>query len=366
MSTKNIKYSRRDFIKTGISAGIATSVLPVSFCSTDSQSVKRKYIVSIVKIGDNGISYAVEKAIDLLGGINSLTQGKEKILLKPNLVFEDPACTTKPDVIEAIAVLMKNAGKDVRIGEGSAAGGGFNTNTDGEVFRTRKQEILDGMQEYVFNQLGYDELAKKLRVPLINLHSGELSDVPVKDGYLFDKITLHKSIAESDLVCSVPMMKTHVLATVTLSMKNLIGVYPGTVYYSVRSWLHDHAAANGSKGISYEIVDMQKAVNTGFVVIDASTAMEGDGPSGGPIVDMGLIIAGTNPLAADMIASKLMGFTPEEIPSISLASKAGLGPGSLDEIEVRGEKTQKVTRIFKKPNIYPWPSISPVWGNKEI
>jgi uncharacterized protein (DUF362 family) len=365
MSTINKNLSRRDFIKTGIGAGLAVSAFPVSLYSKANQSVKKSYIVSIVKIGEKGTAYAVEKAIDLLGGINSVIQGKEKILLKPNLVFEDPACTTKPAVIETIAVLMKNAGKDVRIGEGSAAGGGFNANS-GEVFRTKKQEILDGMQEYVFNRLGYNELAKRLNIPLINLHSGELSEVPVVEGYLFDKITLHKSVAESDLVCSVPMMKTHVLATVTLSMKNLIGVYPGTVYYSVRSWLHDHAAANGSKGISYEIVDMQKAVKTGFVVIDASTAMEGDGPSGGPIVDMGLIIAGTNPLAADIIASRLMSFDPEEIPQISLARQAGLGPQSEDEIEVRGERIENVKRTFKKPNIYPWPTISPVWGNKEI
>jgi uncharacterized protein (DUF362 family) len=103
----------------------------------------------------------------------------------------------------------------------------------------QKNRNTDGMQQYVFNQLGYTDLAKTLNIPLINLHSGEMADVPVTDGYLFNNITLHKSVAETDLICSVPMMKTHVLATVTLSMKNLIGVYPGTVYYSARSWLHD-------------------------------------------------------------------------------------------------------------------------------
>ena len=359
------QHSRREFIKTGIGAGIIASTFPVSFCSVDRQPAKRNFIVSIVKIGDNGTAYAVEKAIDLLGGINSVTKGKEKILLKPNLVFEDPACTTKPVVIETLAVLMKNAGKDISIGEGSAAAGGFNATQEG-IFRTKKQDILDKMQEWVFNQLGYTELAKKLKVPLINLHSGDLAEVPVNNGYLFENITLHRSIADADLVCSVPMMKTHVLATVTLSMKNLIGVYPGTVYYSVRSWLHDHAASKGSQGISYEIVDMQKAVKSGLVLIDASTAMEGDGPSGGPIVDMGLIIAGTNPLAADMIASKLMGFNPEEIPQIVLACQTGLGPQNINEIEVRGENIEDVSKPFKKPNIIPWQQISPVFGNKEI
>jgi uncharacterized protein (DUF362 family) len=42
----------------------------------------------------------------------------------------------------------------------------------------------------------------------------------VPGGFVFDKISLHKSLAEVDLLCSVPMMKTHQLATVTLGMKN--------------------------------------------------------------------------------------------------------------------------------------------------
>jgi uncharacterized protein (DUF362 family) len=365
MSNHPQLYSRRAFIRTGIGAGIAVSACPLAFCSDRQNTEKRNFIVSIVRIKDNNIGYAVEQAIDLLGGINRITRGKDRIMLKPNLTAESPIFTTKPEVIKTLAILMKNAGKDVCIGEGSAAAGGFNA-TDEGIFRTKKQDILNPMQQYVFDQLGYTDLAQSNKIPLLNLHSGDLTEVPVPEGYLFDKITIHNSVAETDLLCSVPMMKTHVLATVTLSMKNLIGLYPGTVYCSVRSCLHDHAAANGSTGVAYEIVDMNKSVKTGLVVIDASSAMEGDGPTGGTLVDMGLIIAGTNPLAADMVATKLMGFSLEEVPHIDLGQKAGLGPGNMDEIEVRGEKIEDVRRTFQRPNIMPWATISPFWGNKEI
>lgn len=162
------------------------------------------------------------------------------------------------------------------------------------------------------------------------------------------------------------MMKTHVLATVTLSMKNLIGLYPGTVCYSARSWLHDHAAAKGSPGVAYKIVDMNRSVTTGLVVIYASTAMEGDRPSNGTLVDIGLIIAGINPLATDMLAARLMGFSPEEISHLALTLELGLGPGSMDEIEVRGERMEDIQRTFHRPNVIPWETISPCWGNKEI
>jgi desulfoferrodoxin (superoxide reductase-like protein) len=124
---------------------------------------------------------------------------------------------------------MQRAGKEVSIGEGSAAAPNFNVR-GATIFRTRKREILDPMQRYVFEQLGYADLAKTLHVPLINLHSGELVEVAVPGGFVFDKITLHKCLTEIDMLCSVPMMKTHQLATVTLGMKNLIGTFPGTIY----------------------------------------------------------------------------------------------------------------------------------------
>ncbi|MBN1935044.1 MAG: DUF362 domain-containing protein [Anaerolineae bacterium] len=333
--------------------------------STGQNKTDEKPVVSITKVRDDNVSAAVEEAIELLGGIKSVTEGKERIMLKPNLVAESPAFTTKPEVIRTLARLMQGAGKQVIIGEGSAAAGGFNADKDG-VYRTRNQEILDKMQQHVFDQLGYTELARSLGVPLINLHSGELVDVPVANGYVFDKITLHRSLTEIDLLCSVPMMKTHVLATVSLGMKNLIGLYPGTVYYSVRAWLHDHAAQAGSPGIAYEILDMVQANKLGLVVVDGSMAMEGDGPTDGDLVKMGIIVAGTNPLATDMVAAHLMGFEVAEVPTFTCAHGAGMTPKEIGEIDVRGEQMDRVRREFKKPNVVSWTSINQFWGVKEI
>jgi len=348
------RFTRRDFIKKSTTAalGLATA------CSTSTE----KPVVSIVRIENGKTENAVGKALDLLGGIKTVTKGKDSILLKPNLVTESPTCTTNPAVIRALATLMKNAGKEVRIGEGSAVATGFNIK-DGVAFRTRKQDILDSMQNYVFDQLGYSELARSMHVPLINLHSGELVQVDVPNGFVNNKITLHKSIVDVDMLCSVPMMKTHVLATVTLGMKNLIGLYPGTVYYSARSWLHDRAAEKKSPGIAFEIVDMVRASKLGLVVIDASTAMEGNGPAAGNLVKMDLIIAGTNPLAVDMVAASIMGFTTKEIPTFIWAMKSGMGPGDVSGIEIRGDSIDSVKRKFAKPNLVPWDGT---WAAQEI
>ncbi|HTT64674.1 MAG TPA: DUF362 domain-containing protein [Bryobacteraceae bacterium] len=350
------QLNRREFLIT--SAALASAVNLGAKASS-------KPVVSLVRIQNDQIAKAVEKAIDLLGGVKHVTRGVNTVMLKPNLVSAQPEATTKVAVVRTLAEVMRRAGKEVSIGEGSAAAPKFNVRGM-VIYRTRKREILDPMQQYVFEQLGYADLAKTLRLPLVNLHSGELVDVAVPGGFVFDKITLHKSLTEVDLLCSVPMMKTHQLATVTLGMKNLIGAFPGTVYQSVRGHMHDLASKVEPTAASAVVVDMVRANKLGLVVIDGSMAMEGNGPMMGKTFKMDVIVASTNPVAADMVAANLMGFAPAEIPTFLWANKAGLGPGSLDEIEIRGERLQRMRRSFVKPQVVAWNTIRPYWGNQEL
>jgi len=350
------QLNRREFLLT--SAALASAVNLGAKASS-------KPVVSLVRIQNDQIAKAVEKAIDLLGGVKHVTRGVNTVMLKPNLVSAQPEATTKVAVVRTLAEVMRRAGKEVSIGEGSAAAPKFNVRGM-VIYRTRKREILDPMQQYVFEQLGYADLAKTLRLPLVNLHSGELVEVAVPGGFVFDKITLHKSLTEVDLLCSVPMMKTHQLATVTLGMKNLIGAFPGTVYQSVRGHMHDLASKVEPTAASAVVVDMVRANKLGLVVIDGSMAMEGNGPMMGKTFKMDVIVASTNPVAADMVAANLMGFTPAEIPTFLWANKAGLRPGSLDEIEIRGERLQRMRRSFVKPQVVAWNTIRPYWGNQEL
>ena len=365
--------TRRDFLTTA-ATGIAgllvgcqakpeatQALLP----TTAASPTPAKPVVSIVKIKNGNIAAAVEEAISLLGGIQALTVGKERIMLKPNLVSNDPRTTTKPEVIRTLAALMQQAGKTVSIGEGSAAASGFNVRGS-TVYRLKDPDKLKAMQQFVFDRLGYTALAHALNIPLVNLHVGDMVEVDVPGGLAYPKLTLHRALTEIDLLCSVPMMKTHTLATVTLGMKNLIGLYPGTVYQTVRAGVHDHAADAGSPGIAFEILDMVRANKLGLVVIDGSTAMEGDGPSNGPLVPMNVIIAGANPLATDIVGASVMGFEPHEIPTFVQANKAGMRPANLDDIEIKGAEIASVKRQFARPTIYAWNDIRTFWGVQEM
>jgi len=359
------KITRREFLeksaKVAVGAAASSLMLSGSGCYPEGE----RPVVSVVKIKNDNIGTAVEEAIDLLGGITEVAKGKERIMLKPNLVAPVPEATTKLDVIKILAQMMKKAGKEVLIGEGSAASPPFNVQGV-EVFRTKKRDILDKMQQFVFDNLGYSELAQSLGISLVNLHSGEMVEVEVPDAFCFDKITLHRSLQDIDLLCSVPMMKTHTLAQVTLGMKNLIGLYPGTVYQSVRGLMHDLASEVEPSGTAVAIVDMVRANKLGLVVVDGSMAMEGEGPTDGTLVKMDLIIAGTNPLATDMVAANCMGFKPHEIPTFTWANKAGMKPMCLDDIELRGERPKNVGRKFVKPKVLAWKDIRDSWGAKVI
>lgn len=368
---------RRQFIKNVIKSGVYLGALSAGFLSFgcekepidphlyDSDLNIDNKAVSIVRIKNGNIRDAVCEAIQLLGGIESLTAGKNKIMLKPNLVCEDRRCTTKPVVIETLIQLLQKAGKEVMIGEGSAAAGGYN-NIGGKDYQTKNETILNNMQKYVFDKLDYTQLAKELGVPLINLHSGVMHEHVIDNSLAFKSLQLHHSISDIDMLVSVPMMKTHTLGTVTLGLKNLLGLYPGSVYSSVRWKIHDIAYNLGSQGVAWEILDIAKISKLGLTVIDGSYAMEGDGPVAGETFKMDVIIAGTNPFATDMVASKVMGFDPGLIPTFQFPTSSIGEMYDMSKIEIRGEKIEDVKRDFKKPTIYKWNEIRKYWGNEII
>ncbi len=79
-----------------------------------------------------------------------------------------------------------------------------------------------------------------------------------------------------------------------------------------------------------------------------------------------LIIAGTNPLATDMVAAHIMGFNKREVPTFTQAIRSGMKPSNMNEIEIRGEQLEDVQQKFKKPDIVPWNDIKSWYGVKEV
>jgi uncharacterized protein (DUF362 family) len=178
----------------------------------------------------------------------------------------------------------------------------------------------------------------------------------VKDHLELASVWLHEAIAKADVFISIPKIKCHTSAGITLSIKNIFGCTPLPRYREspndqYRSTMHK---GNWSERLPRILVDILKARPIDLAVVDAiSTLDQGEGPwtSTTPgvhprTVRPALLMAGRNAVAVDAVGTAVMGFDPTAkarqtpFPSglnhIALAAEAGLGPNRLDQIEVRG------------------------------
>ena len=152
-------------------------------------------------------------------------------------------------------------------------------------------------------------------------------------------IWLPQPIAEADVVISMPKMKTHHWAGATLSMKNCFGCMPGRVYGWPKNVLH-------WAGIDASIIDVSAAVRPDLQIVDGIVAMEGNGPIQGTPKDMGVLVFGTDMVATDATATRLMRFDPERIPYLKEAGTF-LGQVHLEEIDQVGEDPEALAQDFE-------------------
>jgi uncharacterized protein (DUF362 family) len=266
------------------------------------------------------IEAIVRKAIELVGGLDGVRSG-DIVLIKPNIgvpVAMGNASVTNPDVVRAIANMVRETGARAVIGESSG--------------------VMDST-ESCLRATGYDKLRTE-GYELIDLKGKKLPTVkiPIPKGKALKAVTLPKIVLDAKLIISVPVMKTHGGEKVTLALKNMKGVLPDTVKKKFHTVY----------GVGQGVVDLLTVARPGLAVIDGIVAQEGLGPVLGTPVEMGLIIASQDPVAADAVASTVMGFDPKEIRIIDGASKAGIGTADLEKIEVVGTPIKEVQRRFKR------------------
>lgn len=79
-------------------------------------------------------------------------------------------------------------------------------------------------------------------------------------------------------------------------------------------------------------------------VVVGHPAMVATGPSKGKVVETGLVVAGIDPVAADVVCAYLLGFDIMAVKYLHQAAKLGLGEGDLKRIEIAGVPLEKAAR----------------------
>jgi len=269
--------------------------------------------VALVK-GERSLE-TVYRALDLIPYKDSFNDW-EKVLIKVNFITTkdwSTGATTDPIIVEAIINRLKDLGKDVTIVE-----------SDAQTTNASKAWVASGMEE----------LGKRLDVPFINMrHVDEKVELEIKRGHVLKKIKVAKIATESAIV-SAAKLKTHMSTNVTLGMKNMFGML--TTKFKGKYHI---------RGMDKVVHDIAVTLPPQLTVIDGFVAMEGRGPVHGKPVQMDTVIASTDVVGADAIASRIMGFNPERIDHIRWADESGLGTMNP---EVVGDTIESVKRIFDR------------------
>jgi uncharacterized protein (DUF362 family)/Pyruvate/2-oxoacid:ferredoxin oxidoreductase delta subunit len=298
--------------------------------------------VSIIRCADydhEGTFSAIKQAVDLLGGMRSFVKPGERVLIKPNLLKASPpdaAVTTHPEVVRAVIRLVREAGGFAMVGDSPGMGD------------LRK----------VCGKAGILAVVREEGATLVELDE----PVEVKSSGRFQRFEVARAAYEADAIINLPKLKTHGMTTLTGAVKNLFGCVPG------RRKVQWHF----NTGVNHELFavmlnELCALLKPRLTIMDAVIGMEGNGPGSGDPRRIGVVIAGRDPVAVDVVSSRLLGVAPERLPLIRAAAAAGLGETRLDRISVLGESLSNVkVRQFRLPPQTHLEWSLPEWARRSL
>jgi len=244
------------------------------------------------------------------------------VLLKPNFVGLDPrgVMNTHPAVVGAARESFLRLGaRSVIVADGPA----LERDTEAIVESMRLRDYIGSLPP-TFIDLNVDDVH---RVPLRTRASA------LKELYL------PEAVLEADFVVSMPKLKTHHWAGVTLSLKNMFGIVPGSCYGWPKNILH-------WAGIPQALLDLNSTVRPDFAIVDGIVGMEGNGPIQGTPKSCGLLVVGDDPVAVDSTCARIMDLLPERIDYLARAAFL-LGHLKEERIHQLGESIASVRTPFE-------------------
>ena len=248
------------------------------------------------------LEHVLHPQIEAVGGVSG-----KSVMLKPNLLAwrrdNDPQAVHPQFIVETAKVFLDAGASRVAILENPA-------------IQTAPQ---------VLKATGVADELKKLGVASANF--ANYKKQPPLDAVCFRNLEIADEFREYDFVADLAKAKTHGMMTLTFCVKNLFGLVNGG----------DRLAWHLAVGRDYDkfadmLLDLYLVVRPAFSLLDAVTCMEGNGPGSGTPADRHFIAGGTDALALDNVAAKVLGVDPDTLPLIKRAKARGLlaDPATVD------------------------------------
>jgi uncharacterized protein (DUF362 family) len=292
---------------------------------------------------DSRVRAILFEMLDGLDGLAPTISSKRRIAIKSNLGILDvrwhksrAVALADAVVVEAVVAWLR-AHSDANIVVGDASTG------------VACREVADA--------IGLTERLTPHHAQIVDYKDEPYTTFRVPGGgIMFDEYVMTEEMAKADAIVSIAKMKSHLAAGVTLTMKNLFGIPPTSVYGSPRRYLH--AAIR----LPRVLADLGLILRPCLNVIDGIVG-QAKQEWHGPAVESGWLVAGDNTVATDAVGMALMGVRPDgDYPDspfhfdrnpVKLASERGLGPLSLDEIDLRGDRLVVADGFFADRHMEP-------------
>jgi len=319
-----MKIGRRAFLGAAVVAGAAVVTRHTADASRWAREAVRQTARSRVAIlpardYDGRLAHTVLRGLRLF----DLPVAGKRVVLKPNFVEHDPAglVNTHPALVAAAIEAFRRAGaREVVVAEGPGH------------FRDTEQLLV---------ATGLHAVLREHRTSYVDLNNDDTRRLAVRSHYTpMSHLHLPETVLKADLLVSMPKLKTHHWAGVTLSLKNMFGCIPGAIYGWPKNVLH-------WAGIHESIVDINSTLPVPrFAIVDGIVGMEGNGPIQGEARQCGALIFGDDLVAVDATAARLMTIDPRKIRYLAEAGRF-LGNVAEDRIDQLGEAIERIRQDFR-------------------
>jgi uncharacterized protein (DUF362 family) len=279
-----------------------------------------KVKVSLIKTQDpyEGVRRAVERL-----GHPGLNIKNSSVLLKPNVCYpfppEENLSNTHPDVIGGLIRYLKEEGaRNIFVGD---------------------EPVYGLSSRLCYEKSGTKEIVEREGGKLVFFEEEKRIKRKIPGGRIYESISLPRILDEVDLLINAPKMKTSMMTTITLCIKNLFGLIP----------FRDRKRFHRGIDLSYALVDIAKIITPNLNVIDGIVATGGGTAHDGIAYPLNLLIGSADMVAADIVGTQVMGLDPMEPVTNQIALKDKLGIEDIGQIEIVGEELEKIKANFKRP-----------------
>ncbi len=278
---------------------------------------------------------ATAELIERFGGMRAFVKPGNRVLIKPNLTTRcAPASqiVTHPTIVAALAEHAMRAGAEVIIAE--TPGG--------------PPEAYANLREIV-QEAGYLNVRFAGPVDVLDLGADRIVLLENPDGVVLKEVPVAGFLETIACIVNVPKLKTHRATMLSGAVRNLLGLVPAAGKAKF------YEAAGDPARFAEALVDLAAAVCPQLTILDAVSAMHGDGPLGGEVINTGFLAASNNPFALDWWVCGKLGASPERVPTNRIAKERGYaaeapliaGPAEEADRKIEGFRWPEMTADAK-------------------